>query len=159
VRAIEVVTMEAEPRVLKYEGEKVHDILHAWGTNGIITRIWLALAPAVEWAQCAVAFDTFDAAFTFAETVANSSEWTKRLVTVFEWPIPSFFSPVKQVVRDGKALIFFMIAAAQLDDLQQCRRAVWRDVSYSGAHPSLQDQPAALRLHLEPHDTVGNSCR
>ncbi len=43
VRAIEVVTMEAEPRVAEYEGEKVHDILHAWGTNGIITRIWLAL--------------------------------------------------------------------------------------------------------------------
>src|SRR5271170_1495220 len=115
VRAIEVVTMEAEPRVLKYEGEKVHDILHAWGTNGIITRIWLALAPAVEWAQCAIAFDTFDAAFTFAETIANAGEWTKRLVTVFEWPIPYFFSPVKHLVRDGKALIFLMIAAAQMD--------------------------------------------
>jgi FAD/FMN-containing dehydrogenase len=36
VRAIEVVTMEAEPRVVKHEGEAVHDILHAWGTNGVI---------------------------------------------------------------------------------------------------------------------------
>src|SRR6266478_7046766 len=53
VRAIEVVTMEAEPRVVKLEGEAVHDILHAWGTNGVITRIWLALTPAVEWSQCA----------------------------------------------------------------------------------------------------------
>ena len=78
VRAIEVVTMEADPRVLKYEGQKVHDILHAWGTNGIITRIWLALAPAVEWAQCAIAFSTFEEAFSFAETVANSEAWTKR---------------------------------------------------------------------------------
>ena len=59
VRAIEVVTMEAEPRVVKHEGEAVHDILHAWGTNGVITRIWLALTPAVEWSQCAVAFDYF----------------------------------------------------------------------------------------------------
>ena len=47
VRAFEVVTMEAEPRVVLHEGEAVHEILHAWGTNGIITRIWLALAPAV----------------------------------------------------------------------------------------------------------------
>src|ERR1700687_3660838 len=52
VRALEVVTMEAEPRVSRHEGEAVHDILHAWGTNGIITRIWLALTPAVEWSQC-----------------------------------------------------------------------------------------------------------
>ena len=60
VRALEVVTMEAEPRVVLHEGEAVHEILHAWGTNGVITRIWLALAPAVEWSQCAVAFDDFD---------------------------------------------------------------------------------------------------
>ena len=53
VRALEVVTMEADPRVVFHEGEAVHEILHAWGTNGVITRIWLALAPAVEWSQCA----------------------------------------------------------------------------------------------------------
>ena len=49
-----------KPRVVLHEGEAVHEILHAWGTNGVITRIWLALTPAVDWSQCAVAFDTFD---------------------------------------------------------------------------------------------------
>ncbi len=68
VRALEVVTMEAEPRLVFHEGEAVHEILHAWGTNGVITRIWLALAPAVEWSQCVVAFDTFDAAYRFQRT-------------------------------------------------------------------------------------------
>ena len=48
VRALEVVTMETQPRVVFHEGDAVHDILHAWGTNGVIARIWLALAPAVE---------------------------------------------------------------------------------------------------------------
>src|SRR6202158_868458 len=33
VRAIEVVTMEPEPRIVMHEGEAIHDILHAWGTN------------------------------------------------------------------------------------------------------------------------------
>jgi len=141
VRAIEVVTMEAEPRVLKYEGEKVHDILHAWGTNGIITRIWFALTPAVEWAQCAVAFEAFDSAFTFAETVASSGEWTKRLATVFEWPIPSFFTPVKQVVREGKALIFVIIAAAQLEALKTAAEKAGGEVSFAGLHESLKTVP------------------
>ena len=58
-------TMEAEPRIVMHEGEAVHEILHAWGTNGVITRIWLALAPAVEWSQCVVAFDTFDGGVRF----------------------------------------------------------------------------------------------
>ncbi len=107
VRALEVVTMEPEPRIALHEGEAIHDILHAWGTNGVITRIWLALAPAVEWSQCVIAFDTFDAAYDFSELIANGAEWTKRLVTTFEWPIPSFFTPVRQYAPEGKALIFF----------------------------------------------------
>ncbi len=38
VRAIDVVTMEEEPRLVHHEAEAIHEILHAWGTNGIITR-------------------------------------------------------------------------------------------------------------------------
>jgi len=141
VRAIEVVTMEAEPRLVLHEGQAVHEILHAWGTNGVITRIWLALAPAVEWAQCAVAFDTFDAAFDFSEQVANSAAWTKRLVTAFEWPISSFFAPVRQYAPEGKALIFFMIAAAQLGDFEGAAREAGGQISYSGAYLGLRTRP------------------
>jgi FAD/FMN-containing dehydrogenase len=119
----------------------VHEILHAWGTNGVITRIWLALAPAVEWSQCAVAFDTFDAAFDFSERIANGTEWTKRLVTTFEWPISSFFAPVKQYAPDGKALIFFLIASAQLAALEGAARAAGGEVSYSGAYLGLRTKP------------------
>ena len=107
VRAIEVVTMEDPPRVVLHEGQAVHDVLHAWGTNGIITKIWLALTPAVDWAQCVVAFDEFKDAFTFSETIAVSDGWTKRLVTTFEWPIPSCFAPIAPFTRKDKALVFF----------------------------------------------------
>jgi hypothetical protein len=50
--------------------------------------------------------------------------WTKRLATVFEWPIPSFFTPVKQVVREGKSLALIMIATAQAELCAQRRRLV-----------------------------------
>src|ERR1017187_5828681 len=113
VRAIEVVTMEEEPRVVLHEGAAVHEILHAWGTNGVISRIWFALAPAIHWTQMTVAFETYDQAFGFTELIAIDAAWTKRLATVFEWPIPSFFTPVKQVARAGKALALIMIATEQ----------------------------------------------
>jgi FAD/FMN-containing dehydrogenase len=141
VRAMEVVTMEAEPRVVKHQGEAVHDILHAWGTNGVITRIWLALTPAVEWSQCAVAFDTFDSAFDFSERVANGASWIKRLVTTFEWPIPSFFIPVKRYAPAGKALVFFMIASTQLAELEAAAREAVGEVSYSGPYAGLGTRP------------------
>jgi FAD/FMN-containing dehydrogenase len=141
VRAIEVVTMEAEPRIVRHEGQAVHEILHAWGTNGVITRIWLALAPAVEWSQCAIAFKTFDAALGFSEGIADGVQWTKRLITTFEWPIPSFFTPVKQYAPEGKALIFFLIASTQLAALAEAARKAGGEVTYSGTYLGLRTRP------------------
>jgi FAD/FMN-containing dehydrogenase len=141
VRAIEVVTMEAEPRVLLHQGAAVHEILHAWGTNGIITKVWLALTPAVEWAQCAVAFDTFEDAFTLSEKIATDAAWTKRLVTTFEWPIPSCFTPILRITREGKSLIFFMIAASQLDALEATARAAGGEITLAAPYTGLRTIP------------------
>jgi len=141
VRAIEVVTMEPRPRIVLLEGEAVHDVLHAWGTNGIITKIWLALTPAVEWSQCVVAFSSFDEAFTFSEKIATSSSWTKRLVTTFEWPIPAAFSPIAQYTRDGKAIVFFMIAAAQLEALGEAAKAASGEVTLAAPYDGIRTQP------------------
>ncbi len=141
VRAIEVVTMEAVPRVILHEGEAVHEILHAWGTNGIITRVWLALTPAVEWAQCAIAFPTFEEAFTFSEKIATEPAWTKRLVTTFEWPIPSCFAPILRITREGKSLVFFMIAAAQLEALEHAARTAGGEVTLAAPYTGLRTIP------------------
>jgi FAD/FMN-containing dehydrogenase len=141
VRAMEVVTMEHPPRVVLHEGQAVHDVLHAWGTNGIMTKIWLALTPAVDWSQCVVAFDTFDAAFTFSETVAVDPTWTKRLVTVFEWPIPSAFAPIATYTRHGKALVFFMIAATQLEALTAAAVASGGEITLAAPFTGLRTMP------------------
>jgi hypothetical protein len=136
-----VVTMEDPPRLVHHEGEGIHDILHAWGTNGIITRVWLALTPSVEWAQCVLAFDTFDQAFRFSQAVATSAEWTKRLVTTFEWPIPSFFSPVRSLAPDGKSLIFLLIAEEQRTKLEEAARAAGGTVTLSAPYNGLRTTP------------------
>jgi FAD/FMN-containing dehydrogenase len=141
VRAFEVVTMEKEPRVVLHEGAAVHEILHAWGTNGVLTRIWFALAPAVEWTQFTAAFDTYGQAFTFTESIAVDNAWTKRLATVFEWPIPSFFTPVKHLVRANKALALLMIATAQLEDLHAAAFAAGGEVTFAGPYDVPRTQP------------------
>jgi FAD/FMN-containing dehydrogenase len=141
VRAIEVVTMEAQPRVVLHEGEAVHEVLHAWGTNGIITKIWLALTPAVPWAQCVVAFPTFNLAFDFSEKIATDPQWQKRLVTTFEWPIPSSFAPIKNFTRDSKSLIFFMIVATQLDALQAAATEAGGEITLAASYDGLRTQP------------------
>src|SRR5579863_6523523 len=134
VRAFEVVTMEEKPRVVLHEGAAVHEILHAWGTNGILTRIWFALTPAVDWVQCMVVFDTYDQAFVFTESIATDPKWTKRLATVFEWPIPSFFSPIRTTAREGKSMALVMIAKAQAETFANAARAAGGDITFSGVY-------------------------
>jgi hypothetical protein len=141
VRAIEVATMEDEPRVVLHEGAAVHEILHAWGTNGVITRIWFALTPAVEWTQWTAAFDTYEQAFRFTQSIAVDAGWTKRLATVFEWPIPSFFMPVKQVVRTGKALALMMVATEQVGALSAAAGLAGGEVTFSGPYDGPRTQP------------------
>ena len=141
VRAFEVATMEEEPRVVLHEGAEVHEILHAWGTNGVLTRIWFALTPAIEWTQFTAAFETYEQAFRFTQAIAVNDAWTKRLATVFEWPIPSFFTPVKQVVRAGKALALIMIATAQAVALRDAAEAAGGEVTFTGAFTGPRTQP------------------
>jgi FAD/FMN-containing dehydrogenase len=141
VRAIEVVTMEENPRVVLHEGVAVHEILHAWGTNGVLTRIWFALAPAVEWTQMTAAFDTYEQGFSFIESIAANPEWVKRLATVFEWPIPSFFTPVKQVVRANKTLALIMIANRQAEALRGAVSAAGGEITFEGEYDGPRTQP------------------
>lgn len=141
VRAFEVVTMEPEPRVVRHQGSAVHDVLHAWGTNGVMTRIWFALTPAVEWAQVVVNFPSFDAAYDFSEKIAQGNAWTKRLVTVFEWPIPSFFAPVKQLALEGHTSIFFLIAETQQEALVELARTEGGVVSFAEPYAGLKSSP------------------
>jgi FAD/FMN-containing dehydrogenase len=141
VRAFEVVTMEDPPRLVLHEGAAVHEILHAWGTNGVLTRIWFALAPAVEWTQLTAAFDTYQQAFRFTQSIAVDAAWTKRLATVFEWPIPSFFAPIKQVVRAGKALALIMIETGQAQALRAAVDAAGGEVTFTGSFVGPRTQP------------------
>ncbi len=141
VRAIEVATMESDPRIVLHEGEAVHDVLHAWGTNGIITKIWLALTPAVAWSQAIVTFRTFDEAFTFSETIATGEAWQKRLVTTFECPIPAAFTPIAQHLRQGQSTIFFMIATSQLEAVKTAAEAAGGEATLNTPYTGPKTQP------------------
>jgi hypothetical protein len=121
--------------------EVVHDILHAWGTNGVITRIWFALTPAVAWAQVALSFTTFDSAFDFSEQIATNPAWIKRLITVFESPIPSFFAPIKNLIRENQASIFLLIAETQRPALEAAATTAGAEITFSAPYEGLRSTP------------------
>jgi len=141
VREIELLTMEKEPRFLRFAGEDVHQILHSWGTNGIITEVRLALGPRRNWAQLVVAFDSYENAYTFAESIANDAATTKRLVTVFEWPIPSYFTPIQRFCPPRQSLVFLLVDDSMLPDVVRRAEPASGTIAFSQPYSEPRQAP------------------
>jgi FAD/FMN-containing dehydrogenase len=117
VRRIEMLTMEKAPRLLTFSGDEIFPVLRTYGTTGIVTKIELALGPRVDWAQLAVAFDSFAACYDFTENFALHSPVRKRLVTCFQAPIPDYFTPLKKFLPVGKAVVFLELDTAGFEQV------------------------------------------
>ena len=105
-----VVTMEAEPRVLELLGTEAQAVNHAYGTTGIITALEMPLAPAYPWIDVVVAFDDFYEAIAFGRELAHADGIMKKLVTPIQWPLPTYFGPLKPHCPQGKHILICMIA-------------------------------------------------
>ncbi len=121
VLAITVVTVEEQPRILTItDPTEMLGVIHNCGLTCIIVDLTLALAPAMPWEQYVAAFDTFEAALRFGESIAYEHQVTKRLITPLEWPIPSYF---QQLVKagacpDGQAIVLLHLVMPR-DELEE----------------------------------------
>lgn len=111
-----IVTIEAEPRVLTItDAEELQGVIHNCGLSCIIVDLTFALAPAKPWSQYVVSFASFEDALRCGQELAHDDTLEKRLLTVLEWPIPSFF---RQLVRvdaspDGRAQMLLQLTIGQ----------------------------------------------
>ena len=109
-----VLTIEKEPQLLTLsDPEALQAIIHNCGLTAIITDLTFALAQAQAWQQYVVAFDGFEDALRFGESLAYDDTLIKRLITVVEWPIPSYFVRLvkENACPESKALLLLHLAA------------------------------------------------
>ena len=59
VSLIRVVTLEDPPRVIELRDADIQKVHHAYGTNGVITELVVALQAAVEWRHCIARFASY----------------------------------------------------------------------------------------------------
>jgi FAD/FMN-containing dehydrogenase len=112
---LQVVTLEEEPRVIELRGDDVQKVNHAWGINGIITEVEIALGPAYPWAEVIVTFPNFMAAASFGQALGNADGMIKKLISIFASPIPQYFNPLRQYISDGSHAALLMIAEFSLE--------------------------------------------
>ena len=149
-----VVTVEAEPRVIRLEGDAIQQVHHAYGTNGILTEVELALSPAVDWVHAIALFDGSPQGYR--QLLHAAGEATGALAGSAPPPVRAFlmsavdarFSPYYPVLSPwfpgDRHALFAMVAPASMP-------AFDRIVQAHGGRVSLAMDEAALeRAGLPP---------
>lgn len=113
--ALEASSVEAEPRLVELRGKDTRLLQHGYGTNGIITEVEMALAPARPWIELLVGFDDYPAAISHALAIGTETGLVKKLASAYEWPIGLWLAPFAPYVPEGQSIVMAMIDRASLD--------------------------------------------
>lgn len=125
VLRLRLMTMEAEPRRLELTGADLHKAIHAYGTNGVITEVEAPLAPAYDWVEAIVGFDSFDAAAAYGYGLGVQDGILKKLITVVAAPAPHrYFLRHRPFLPDGASVVLAMIAPHAFDAFEAFTRQV-----------------------------------
>ena len=116
VRRLRIVTLEAAPRVLDLEGADIQKAHHAYGSNGIITEVDVALTPFIEWQHTIALFADYDAVLRFG--LAASAAALRRDIDLFqlsavESRITPYYAGLRGRLEDKDAM-FAQVSPATL---------------------------------------------
>ncbi|MGZ0657164.1 FAD-binding oxidoreductase [Coraliomargarita sp. W4R72] len=112
VKSVTLMTMEAEPKFIKFEERDAIKALHTYGTTGIMVEVEMRLAEAHPWEQLIFVHDDWQHLLDWSYEIACDETIPKRLVSVFENPISNFFKPLKKHIPADKQTTFLMVDEA-----------------------------------------------
>ncbi len=118
ITAIQVISVEAEPRLEELRGVDTLLVQHAYGTNGVMTELELPLAPAESWKEAVVAFPDFMDAARFGIAFAAHPDIARKLASVQEWPVPRLMKNLGDIVPEGHSMAMVMVAARHLPEFR-----------------------------------------
>jgi FAD/FMN-containing dehydrogenase len=116
VKSVTMMTCEEKPRLIRLEEAECLRTLHTYGTTGLMVEVEMRLGPRRDYEQLILSAPDWDRLLDWTDAAARRSDWRKRLVTQFEWPIPSYFRPLAKHLRPGESVSFLLIDAAQAQE-------------------------------------------
>lgn len=138
-----VVTVEREPRVLVLEGDEIQQVHHAFGTNGIITEVEVALSPAVNWLHVIALFADYRQMLD-ACVAASSPAYELFLLSAVDRRFAPYYATLKERFPGDRHAIFTMVAPGSIAAFEQLVRA------HGGTVSMAMDEAAAEAAGLPP---------
>ncbi|MEP1881839.1 MAG: FAD-binding oxidoreductase [Roseibium sp.] len=113
---LRVLTMEAEPRVLEMTGEDLQKVMHAYGTNGVITEVEMPLTASCDWVDVLVGFDVFMDSVHFADALGNQDGLLLKEIAPIAAPVPhDYFLRHQKFIRKDQSVVVCMVAPFAMD--------------------------------------------
>lgn len=147
VIAVEVMTMEPEPRLIELRGPDILKVMHAYGVNGIITEVEVPLAPAHDWAERIAIFDTLQKAAEFGQAFTECDGIAKKLVSIHDPRIAPYLRRLAPWLGDNKAFAILMVSEPQGDELDRLVAQMGGTVTF--ARGAAEARAAAFGEHRE----------
>lgn len=131
VQALKIVTMEEEPRELSIEGTDVMQVVHAYGTNGIVTEVSVPTAPRFPWAEAVAVFPDLQAAATFGLALTEDQVIAKKLVSIHPAEVAPYLKRLAPLIPAGRAFAILMVSEPQLPAVRQRVAAHQGEIVYT----------------------------
>jgi FAD/FMN-containing dehydrogenase len=131
-----VMTVEREPRIIELHGDEIQQVHHAYGTNGVILDVEVALSPAVEWVHCTVLFETYRAALAFA-VAAQAPTLDIFLLSTVEARFSPYYTAMRDRFPRDRHAAFAMVSPGSMAEFRALAAAHGGTISVAGTEAEL----------------------
>ncbi len=109
ISRVRVVTVEEEPQIIDLHDDEIQKVQHAYGTNGIVVELDLALTTFTDWIHGAALFDGYDVALRFARK-AQEAGLDCYLLTTVERRFSPYYRRFRDLFPPDRDAVFTMVA-------------------------------------------------
>ena len=133
---VKVMSVEPEAQIIELHGADIQKVQHAYGTNGIILEIDVALTPATDWIHTAALFDGYEPALRFAME-AQHEGLDCYLLTPVERRFARFYSKYGSLFPADRDGVFAMVAPKEMPRFEALAAEHGGTISFAMPKPEL----------------------
>lgn len=142
VRRLLVCTVEATPRLIELEGADIQKVHHAYGSNGIVLEVEIALTDRVEWQHTIVLFPHYDDVLRFGlavQAAQDRGEVDAFQLSAVERRITPYYEGLRHRLEDADAM-FAQVSPATVPAFRALAEAMGGRVAVIGSEAELLAQ-------------------
>ncbi|MDM0036012.1 FAD-binding oxidoreductase [Variovorax sp. J22P271] len=131
-----IMTVERESKIIELHGDEIQQVHHAYGTNGILTEVEVALSPAVEWVHCIALFDSYRRVLDFG-VAASTPALELFLLSAVDARFSPYYANLGAHFPPDRHAMFAMVAPASMPAFRALVAAHGGTVSLAGTEAEL----------------------